>query len=118
MKIGHQVFVIYNCSAFDGGDLTGEKMLKINSVRSPNNGCWFVILMEGKLWCRLMKANEREDQIYEHEEQKINSSNCFSGRVGGGPKKDTREREGNDPGSRQACRGATPVADGPHRQEI
>src|SRR6266404_3042628 len=55
---------------------------------------------------------------YEHEAQQINSSNRFTGRVASRPKKNTREREGDDLRSQRACRRAPPVADGPDRREI
>ena len=38
-----------------------EEMLKIIPVRSPNNGRWFVVLMDGNLLKQMMNPNERQN---------------------------------------------------------
>ena len=48
-------------SAFNGAGFAPEKMLKIISVWSPNNGRWFVIRMDGNLLSQMMNPNERQN---------------------------------------------------------
>jgi len=44
-----------------GAEFGTEEMLKIIPVQSPNNGRWFVILMDGNLLRQMMNPNERQN---------------------------------------------------------
>jgi len=44
-----------------GAEFGAEEMLKIIPVRRPNNGRWFVILMDGNLLRWMVNPNERKN---------------------------------------------------------